>query len=79
MVYNVSKRIGIPASLETAKKQLDSLINHRERIIRTDLMKGKNLCIKKQVIYPYGRKSYAYPVYLSRNKIRGSIVCKKVK
>lgn len=79
MVYNISKRIGIPSDLKGARKQLDDLINHKEPIIRTDLMKGKFLCIKRIVVRPYGRKSYAYPVYMSKNKLRSSIVCKKVK
>ena len=51
MVTKISKFIGIPANLKSAKEQLDNLLHNKgedAKVIRTEKLKGKYLCIKKK-------------------------------
>ena len=82
-ITKISKFIGLPASRKSAEEQLNNLLNDKgeeAKVIRTEKLKGKYLCIKKMKVRgAYTGFITTYPIYVSTNKLKGAIKCVKKK
>ena len=77
MAYNISKYLGIPASLKTAKKQLKEITSGKNTTIRVP--KGEYLCIIEKPDKSEGFDIKTYPIIVQKTKkAKGSLVCRRM-
>lgn len=75
---NVSKYIGVPASLKRAREQLKEITTGKERTVFVP--KGHYLCFVKRVVPGgYTGKVETYPIFAQKTKkVKGALVCKRM-